>query len=451
MADSLQFGVLLRSKRHELDWSQSELARLAGCAPITVRKLERGERRPSRSLAERLALVLRLLPTERDQFVAAARQPDKPDRFLHPWNNLPAASPLFLGRETELHQLQAWIRAPHVRLITLVGIGGAGKTRLALHAAGQDALSFPDGVCFVAIPSSDTSLIAAIATALSFALVGSDPPLEQLRSYLRQKRILFVIDGFEQIIRQSEDLLVLLHGCHHARFIVTSREYLNTPDEWALEIQGLAYAPPDLHRTEPERYAAPHFFLLRVKQMLPDFTLDPADREAVHAICAQLRGVPLALELAASWIRILSMQQIAEAIRTQPDILQTESDSYPARQRSLRAVFESSWMQLSPEMQAMLCRLSVFQNGFTAESAIAVTGGNLHTLRRLRDHCLIQRNPQGRNELHALIRQFVEEKLAQDRATLTDARTHHAEQRHCCSKGWRLRRRCRIMLCAPIS
>jgi predicted ATPase/DNA-binding XRE family transcriptional regulator len=430
MEDSLQFGLLLRNKRQELDWSQSELARYVGCAPITIRKFEKGERRPSRSVAERLAVVLRLQPEERDLFIAAARQRKKSDPLEHydpanTWNNLPIVPPLFLGRETELTQLQEWIHTPHIRLMTLIGIGGVGKTRLALQAAGQELENFRDGICFVGITTSDTNLISTIADALQFVFFGDDSPIEQLKNYLREKRILFVIDSFEQVIKQTEDLVTLLRDSDHTKFIVTSREYLNTPDEWALEIQGLTYAPKHLWQSEPSLYSAPQFFLLRAKQMLPNFTLDPADWEAVHAICARLQGIPLAIELATSWIRILSIQEIANAIRTQLDILQTGSDTYPSRQRSLRAIFESTWIQLAPEMQTMLCQLSVFRSGFTAENAVAITQGNLYTLKRLRDHCLIHRNPEGWDDIHDLIRQFVEEKLAQNPEAMLDARNRH--------------------------
>lgn len=367
-----------------------------------------------------------------------------------PAHNLPSQPNPFIGRITELGQIYHHLSDPACRLLTIVGPGGMGKTRLALEAARLfvsperllPAGPFPDGVYFVPptgvaaihrtgpaeTPHHADALTAAIAEVLACPLQGGAPS-RQLLSFLQNKALLLLLDNFEHFllptgITPELDLLErLLLQAPQVKILVTSRERLNLREEWVFTVGGLDYptldtAPHtvDLSAADLATYSAVALFLQRARQTALEFAPTPADMDSIVRLCRLLEGMPLGLELAATWVRDLTCGELVAEIERSKDFLTTSLRNVPARHRSLRAVFNHSWQMLPAQEQAVLCKLSVFQNGFDRQAAAAVAGVSLSMLARLADKSLVQRveDPmmRGRYSMHEMIRQFAGEHLA---------------------------------------
>lgn len=391
-----------------------------------------------------------------------------------PPHNLPPPPNAFVGREAELEQIARHLADPTCRLVTILGTGGIGKTRLALEAARRYLQpermwlepNVDDGVYIVSLASitagQDLSgvtqnltglsnqLTAAVAEAIGFSFRGANDLKGQLLTYLRSKAVLLVLDNFEHLIASplsslsregQEDGLALLAGilqqAPQVKLLVTSRERLNLQEEYVLEVAGLTYPmddwkagdiaqtatlparqsfDPSFVRTgfaqdKPANFSAIALFIQRAQQTLTGLTLSAADLPYVVRICQLVEGMPLGLELAASWLRLLSCAEIVAEIERSLDFLTTTMQNVPPRHRSLRAVFEHSWELLSGEEQRVFCQLAVFRGGFGREAATQVTGGALSLLARLADKSFIRRTANGRYELHELMRQYAHEKL----------------------------------------
>lgn len=384
-----------------------------------------------------------------------------------PPHNLPPPPNAFVGREAELEQIARHLADPTCRLVTILGTGGIGKTRLALEAARRYLQpermwlepNVDDGVYMVSLASitagQDPSgvaqnltglsnqLIAAVAEAIGFSFRGANDLKGQLLTYLRSKAMMLVLDNFEHLIAPplsslsregQEDGLALLAGilqqAPQVKLLVTSRERLNLQEEYVLEVAGLTYPmddwkigrpedwiagdiaqPATLPALQPSNFSAISLFIQRAQQIAAGLTLSTADLPYVVRICQLVEGMPLGLELAASWLRLLSCAEIVAEIERSLDFLTTTVQNVPTRHRSLRAVFEHSWELLSGEEQRVFCQLAVFRGGFGREAATQVTGGALSLLARLADKSFIRRTANGRYELHELMRQYAHEKL----------------------------------------
>ncbi len=425
------FGQRIKQRRAALDLTQEALAERVGCAPQTIRKIESGERRPSRDMAERLALVLELAPEERESFLKAARASVIADTAvaaapaveqLEPRLLLPKYTRPFVGRTAELAQLRSLLADPACQLITLVGAGGIGKTRLAVELGSQCRL-FADGVVFVSLVSvkTPTLLASAIADALGFTFHGTDEPTAQLFDYLREKELLLILDNMEQLLDSTDLLVELLTEAPHVKLLVTSRERLNMQGEWAVEIGGLQVRHSDADVAE-----AVALFVERARRVKHTFSLSDAEQRSVVRICQLVEGMPLAIELAASWVRMLSCSEIEAEISNSFDILSTSTRDMPGRHQSLRAVFEHSWHLLSDEERQVLCQLTVFRGGFDRSAAARVAGATLPVLAALVDKSLLRRTGDGRFDLHELVRQYAAEFLAQESQEQAAARDRHA-------------------------
>lgn len=336
-----------------------------------------------------------------------------------PAHNLPVQQTSFEGRREEVAEIAAQLADPSCRLLTLVGPGGIGKTRLALHAAAGQSANFAEGVCFVPLSSlTSADLIApAIASSLEIHIYGAEDPRLQLIQALRQKHLLLVLDNFEHLLEGTALLAEILAHAPGVKILVTSRERLNIVEEWALTLTGLSYPAGDAGQPL-ETYSAVHLFARRARSVDHRFSLNE-NTEAVVAICRWVQGMPLGIEMAASWLRVMSCQQIAAQIPLDFDTLTTPLRNLPERHRSMRTVFEYSWNLLSPLQQGILMRLSCFRGGFDLEAAQAVAGASLTHLAELADKSLIQRDASGRYGLHELLRQFAAIKLqeaGEDRA-----------------------------------
>jgi predicted ATPase/DNA-binding SARP family transcriptional activator len=354
-----------------------------------------------------------------------------PDSVAH---NLPRLATPFVGREGELAALDELIANPDVRLVTIVALGGMGKTRLALVAAERQLESnlFPDGVYFVPLAAvgEPDQIAAAIAEALWLRFYGRASPEEQLQRQLQQKKVLLVLDNFEQLTSGAGRLTALLEAAPGAKLLLTSRERLNLALEWNFELFGLPYPSEEELVDSPEQLMARNeglqLFAHRARQA--DGSFEPTIENLPHIIrISQLvGGMPLGLELAAAWKALISCREIAEEIERNLDILDSTMRDVEERHRSLRAVFRHSWALLTPNERTIFRKLSVFRGGFTREAARQVARASLADLAGLIRKSLVRREPEGRYQVHELLRQYASEQLAEDPVDEEATRKAHA-------------------------
>ncbi|MGE5249166.1 MAG: ATP-binding protein [Bacteroidota bacterium] len=438
MAEELLFGPWLQRRRKALDLTREELAGKVGCSISALRKIEADTRRPSRQLAVLLADALHLSGEEAQTFVRVARG-ERSVEQLHPAP--PAAgisslqgSPLLsfplpvpptqlVGREQELSALRQMRADDRCRLITLVGPGGSGKTRLALEAAWE-----ADGsAAFVSLASvaSASLLVPAIGDALGLTFCCTMDQESQLLDYLRDKQILLILDNMEHLLKGAACLAAILESAPKVKLLCTSREPLNLRGEWVFEIGGLP-VPKEIHSLTAEADNSVALFIQRARQLNAAFECDEAEAPAVLDICRLVEGMPLAIELAASWVRALSCREIREEIERNMDFLSTTMRDVPERHRSMQAVFDHSWILITPEERRALSALSIFRGGFTRDAAEQVAGANLDVLSALVAKSLVQRRGEKRFSLHNLVRQYAARQLEAEGGTEEAQRRHMA-------------------------
>lgn len=404
------FGEWIKRQRRQLRLTQRELAGQVHCSTATIKKIESDQRRPSPELARLLAEALNLPPEQHATFVdcARGRQPVdalvveavQPPHTFHRPAPLPLSATPFVGRADELAAVARQLDDPACRLLTLVGPGGAGKSRLALAAAHVQQRQFSDGAIFVPLAATDRpdGIAPAIAKALNLPLNGPAPAEHQLRRLLHTKEMLLVLDNFEQLVAGAGVLSRLLGHASGLKLLVTSRERLNLAEEWLYPVNGFG----------PEQAAL--LFAQTARRLHPQF--DATDQQAaIEHICRLVDGLPLAVELAAGWARLMPCDRIAAQIQQNLDFLSTGPRNAPERHRSLRALFDHSWQFLSPAEQQALARLSIFRGGFAPEEAAVVAGATWPILLGLADKSLVTAQANGRYDLHELTRQFAAEKL----------------------------------------
>ncbi|HUM68242.1 MAG TPA: hypothetical protein PLK31_05285, partial [Chloroflexota bacterium] len=400
-----------------------EVATAVYCSTAMIKKIEADERQPSPELAQALAAALQIPAGQHDMFVAIARgqrpldhlpsSATPPPTAALPSPALPHPSTPFIGRTTELTAVTALLRQADVRLVTLLAPGGMGKTRLALEAARAVEEHFADGTLFVPLTAvTDPTLIPpAIAQAMQLPLAGSDPPPVQVERLLRRRQLLLLLDNFEQLMAGAAWLPVLLAAAPQVKLLVTSRARLNLAEEWLFAV--------------PEMAEAALLFGQTAVRLKPDFDA-VAEATAVSHICQLVAGHPLAVELAASWTRLMPCAQIAAQIQQDLDFLAHGPRNAPERHRSLRALFDHSWALLTPAEQNALAKLSVFRGGFASEQAAAVAGANWPILLALADKSLVQTRGDNRFDLHELTRQYAADKLAEWGQTKATQQAHFA-------------------------
>ncbi len=347
-----------------------------------------------------------------------------------PPHNLPASQTSFVGRRRELAQIGGLIRDPACRLVTVMGPGGSGKTRLALQAASRALHAFGDGVCFVSLESigSIDYLVPAITDALPFDVDTVTTRLDQrtqLLHHLSDRSLLLVMDGFEGLVDRAGLLSEILDCATECQILVTSRQRLNLRGEWVLTLEGLPL-PQDAEDVTLDESDAVRLFMDRARQKKGDGGLSRDEREHVVRICELVEGMPLAIELAAAQTSVLSPREVAEEMEKGLDILSTSTRDIPARHRSLRAAFDSSWQLLTDEQQKAFCKLSVFRGGFDRQAALDVAGVGLRQLSALLDRSLLQRHRVGTLTMHGLLREFAVEKLSQQAALQQHMRDCHS-------------------------
>ena len=389
--------------------------------------------------------------------------------------SLPVPATGFVGRGPELRQIVDLLNDSSIRLLSLVGPGGTGKTRLAIEAAGEVARAggqrFHDGVIYVPLAPLVTAeaIATAVAQAVGFRFRQSDePPRRQLFDFLRRKQVLLVLDNIEHLLSDGAAELAaeLLAAAPGIGLLVTSRIRLNVPGEHLYPVRGMrqpaARTVRDWQEMSPGEiesaaaaYSAIRLFAQSATRVRPGFRLGPDNIADVSRICRQVEGMPLGIELAAAWLEALTLPEIADEIARSLDILATEQHGVPDRQRSIRAVFDTSWQLLTDRERAVLPMLSVFRAGFAREAAEFVAAASLRDLLGLVNKSWLQMSSddlrvtsdesrvasgelQGANspatrqptlvtsssrfQIHELLRQYAEEKLREWPELETQAR-----------------------------
>lgn len=344
-----------------------------------------------------------------------------------PRHNLPAQTTPFVGREPELAQLASLLANPECRLITLVGSGGIGKTRLSQQVARAQADAFVHGVCWVSLAPlrSVQQLAGAIADALQIKLFERGDVFEQLSDYLRDKHLLLVLDNFEHLLEGAPIVAALISAAPEVAIMTTSRERLSLHGEWVFEVEGLRVPEPDATDALDE-YSAVQLFLQSARRAYAQTRPDTENRRCVARICRQTSGIPLAIELAAAWVVVLSCHEIARELARNLDFLATSLRDVPARHRSMRAVFDHSWSLLTERERSVFRQLSVFHGGFDRNAAEQITGASLSILATLVAKSLLRHSLTGRYELHELLRQYGANKLAEQPGEEQQTRDRHA-------------------------
>lgn len=325
-------------------------------------------------------------------------------------NPLPTYPTPLVGRETELAELTTLLRDAHVRLITLVGPGGMGKTRLGVEVARRQMSALAGGVYFVAIPStaSRSEFDLSIAEGVGLRLNERDTPRTQIVRHFQGKQTLLVLDGFERALHHAEFVTALLKAAPQLKMIVTSQVSLNLKEEWVRYLEPLSV--PTSEDGDGAVDGAVRLFADNVRRVRGDFSL-AAHLPAVVQIVRTVQGVPLAIELAATWLKTLSAEDVAREIQQNFDFLATNQRDVEERHRSIRAVFDYSWNLLTPEEQRVFLRLSVFSGRFGFSAAEQVAGASIHVLSELVGKSLLQQHANGQYQIHTLLYEYAGRKL----------------------------------------
>lgn len=344
-------------------------------------------------------------------------------------HNLPPQITPFIGRQAELGQILHNLDQPACRLLTIIGPGGIGKTRLVIKAAEQLVDSFSDGVYFVLLVGVHLAefMTPAIAEALGCPLSGHAPAQTQLLNYLRDKNLLLVIDNLEQLLplNGSDNLLSqILQAAPQVKILATSQQRLNLQAEWLFPLPGLAY-PPDIVEPEDAPFEAVDLFAQCARRVQPNF-MQVADWPAVARICRLLDGMPLAIELAATWVHVMPCAEIATELAGSLDLLTTSLQDIPERHKSMRAVFDYAWQRLPAQEQAVFKQLSVFAGEFDRQAAQQVAGASLPILAALVNNSLLRVELSGRYSMLEPLKKYAGLRLAESASpTLPEAQACH--------------------------
>jgi predicted ATPase/DNA-binding SARP family transcriptional activator len=352
---------------------------------------------------------------------------NRPSPRPHPLPRLPA--PL-IGRQAEITQLITLLTDPTCRLLTITGPGGIGKTSLGI-AVGEALRRQPppwltDGLYFVSLAEiTDPALIpAAIAEALGLSLNRRQSVASQVEQSLRQQSTLLILDNVEHLASDADWLRHLAATSPRLKLLLTSREPLNWHGEWRYPLEGLAYPQEE---AGGEQYEAVRLFVQAARHVKPGFAYTPENGRAINRICHLLDGWPLALQMAAAWVRLMPCQAIAGQISHSLDFLTTPLRDLPPRQRSMRVIFDYTWASLNAEEQHTLAQLAVFRGGFTLAAAVEVAAASPLILLGLVDKSLPHYDEQtGRYHLHELLRQFALEKASAGPAIHASASQSHS-------------------------
>jgi predicted ATPase/DNA-binding SARP family transcriptional activator len=369
--------------------------------------------------------------SERAEIRKGSKSPSEfPEKKVY---SLPTYPSPFIGREKELEEIVRLMEDPSCRLLTLLGPGGSGKTRLALQTAfllrEETKALFPDGVCFISLaPLTDQeSILGALINGLKISSQAARGvnTRERLLGYLQGRRILLVLDNFEHLLGDESIGLIseIIGAARQSKFLVTSREGLNLLGEHIFRVEGLEMPEERTPLSKVEvvsvssSFSALRLFEQSAIRVQPSFASTDQNYETIVQICHIVEGMPLAIEMAACWLEVFTLEEIRDEIGRSLDFLQSNLRDLPDRQRSLRAVFDASWNLLDKQTRPIMKALSVFRAGFTREAAQSVTGASAKTLLDVTNESWLQRLAGGRYQIHELLRQFCFEKLQHETVT----------------------------------
>jgi predicted ATPase/DNA-binding XRE family transcriptional regulator len=444
--EDIPFGARLRQLREAAGLTQEELAGRAGLTAKAVSALERGERRRPyphtvRSLADALELSeeerasLAEAVTRREHAAADAFTPDKEASL----STLPASLTPLIGREREVEEIENMLGQDALRLLTLTGPGGIGKTRLGIEVAQKTAAEFPDGVAFVGLaPVGEAALVMpTVSQVLGLRETGVVHPLEALSQHLREKKFLLVLDNFEHLAEAAPEVVELLGSCPKLSVLVTSRAPLRVRGEREYAVSSLGVPDPTRmpEAQEVAQTPAGRLFVERAREASPSFELTEMNAAAVAAICWRLEGLPLALELAAARVRFLGPTALLS--RLDRALEAGGARDLPERQRTMRATLDWSHDLLDAAEKQLFRRLSVFAGGFRLEAAEEVGAGGeveveevLVVLGALVEQSLVmaETSPEGERRYRMLepVRQYALERL-EESGEADGVRWRHAE------------------------
>jgi predicted ATPase/DNA-binding CsgD family transcriptional regulator len=340
--------------------------------------------------------------------------------------NLPSSPTPFIGRTSELELIKKELEK--TRLLTLSGPGGMGKTRLALRTAELFTDDFRNGSFFVSLAPirSVEHIIQAVAEAVNFPLPTNEDPKSQLIRYLQKKNLFLVIDNFEHLLGGVGIVSEILQNTSDVKILVTSREKLNLQGETNLSVTGMK-VDGEIDSEGASKIDALALFLDTASKARPGFDPSPDELTQIGQICHFVGGMPLAIELAASWLHVLSVNEINDELNKGLDILETEMRDAPERHRSVRAVFDASWSLLEVEEQEIFMRLSIFKGGFARQAAQQVAGASLRQIGELVNKSILKHDPDtGRLEIHELLRQYAQEYLENSQQTSRSTKEAYA-------------------------
>jgi predicted ATPase/DNA-binding SARP family transcriptional activator len=356
----------------------------------------------------------------------SARRIDVETPSDRPRHNLPEKLTPFFGREAEISKIEGWLSDPTTRLLTLVGPGGIGKSRLAIEAARKHLGKLKTGVFHVSLEGMEKpdAIIQAVGKTLKLSFSQGPEVKVQLLELLQEKEILLVLDNIEHSFEGAPFIVEILENSPNIQVLVTSREKLTLQGEQVFEVQGLKL-PSETVTENVREYSSVQLFLHGGQQVFSKINQKMDSLIEIANICRLVEGMPLAIELASAWTGVLPPNEIRVELERNLDFLTTEIQGLPDRHRSMRAVFDHSWSHLNQEEKGVLKKLSVFRGGFTKDAALSVTGTSYRILLNLINKSLVSRDGSDRFGLHELLRQYLDEKLDETPAEKDAARDAH--------------------------
>jgi serine/threonine protein kinase/tetratricopeptide (TPR) repeat protein len=331
--------------------------------------------------------------------------------------NVSAQSTPFVGRIQEVEAVSALLRDNNVRLVSLVGPGGTGKTRISLAVAEEVKNDFPDGVYFVPLASVDRPerVPTRIAEVLGFQFSGGDDPMEEMMAFMRDKTALVILDNMEHLVHGAQLLAQHIEMAPFVKVLATSRERLRLRGENVYEVDSMLIPEDDTPHTPDAllNYPSVQLFMSSAKRIAPAFELTPETAPPVARIIQLVHGMPLGIELAAGWLEMLPVDEIVTEIENSLDFLETDLRDMPERHRSIRAVFDYSWNLMDQAERDTFMKLAIFRGGFDRSAARQIIGASLRTLTGLVNKSLLFRQPNGRYTVAKLSRQYAQEQFDQ--------------------------------------
>jgi len=422
MDEEISFGSWLRKKRRALDLSQKAFANQVGCAEVTLRRIEKGTLKPSKELTTILLDRLDIPKSDQPQWISFARGisgvlTSSSSQTSKPITNLPAPLTTFVGREKEQSDIMS-LSTKH-RLVTLTGLGGVGKTRLAMNVGEHAAGSYPNGVWLVELASVMNPSLVPLAVANTLGL-RNDPQrqmIDMLCEYLREKNMLLILDNCEHLMDACATFIfALLRYCSHLHVLTTSREPLGVTGEALYRVPSLGIPNVEPTPASLKTVESVQLFEERAQLVQFDFALTLENAASIAQICQRLDGIPLAIELVAANAGKYSLKKIARQLDEIFQLQTTESRTASPRHQTLRASIDWSWNLLTEPEQRIMRQLSVFVGGWTLEAAQAVCDGDVRYLlgSLVTKSLIVMQQRKGttvRYSFHEAIRQYAEERL----------------------------------------